>query len=260
VTPRTGPARRAAVLLLATLLSAAAVPRAARADASAKSCADCCMLVCIEAEILKARYQKQEYQKLAQRKGLTKEAYDRAEAEMGAIGERFRTTAAQGLESCNYYVPDAQQSIAEQRRFARAGFKPGDYTIATNLESCVINDAAAGLAPLVTPCSGIGDAQVAHEEQHRADCLARTPEERAAMTLAQVAAGEAAGYDAEIAALENLRREPAEACKKKSCERSRADWDAAAERLGFQIDQILQAGGTKPASKSPLSRNRGGAR
>lgn len=257
------PAWIAAGLLLLPWL--AAPP--ARADATPQSCSDCCKLACIEAEILKAKYQRQEYQKLSKRKDLTEQSYKDAEAKMGDVGERFRVVAAQGLETCNYYIP-ANQSYAEQRKFIAAGFKvrydaqgrplPGDYSLSTDMKSCGSNAAGMELAPAVAPCSGIGEAQVAHEEKHQEDCGNRTPAQRAAMTLAQVAAGEVPGYDVEIAALEKLRVEAAQACTKKSCEGAKAAWDQSAERLGFLVDEILVAAGVKPPAKSPLSGAKGG--
>ena len=259
--PRTHRAALAAAGLL-LLLSAAR----ARADAVAQSCGDCCKMQCVEAEIVKAKFQREGYRALSQRKNMTLDDYQTQQRSLGAVGESVRVSLLGGLETCNYYIP-ADQSYAESREFIMAGFKvtrddhgnvlPSDYTLNTDLSSCKANSKALELAPKVAPCSGIGDAQVAHEMQHVADCDKRDPAKRQ-LTPAQTAAGEIAGYDVEIAQLEKLRKEIAGVCNKTSCKTQQSNWDVAAQQMGSDILKLLGKSPKKPPSKSPLARKGGG--
>ena len=71
-------------------------------------------------------------------------------------------------------------------------------------------------------------------------------------------AGEVAGYEAELAALEQLRRESAERCTKESCKTSQRQFDRAARLFNTDIKLLLAKGKKKPPSKSPLARGRRG--
>jgi hypothetical protein len=247
-------------------LLASFLPAVLRADAAAQSCNDCCKLPCIEAEIVKAKYQREAYRALAKRKDLTTEQYLDAEATLGAAGEAIRIAAAAGLPTCNYYIPE-QQSYAESRQFIMAGFKlrrdeqgrvlPSDYTLRTDPQSCVANSKALELAPKVAACAEIGSAQVAHEEKHVADCE-KLPAAARHRTPSQLAAAEVPGYNAEITALEQARRQAAEACNKTSCKVPQKEWDDAAQRMNTDILTLLGKGPKKPPTKSPLARKTGG--
>ena len=237
-----------------------------RADAAAQSCADCCKLPCIEAEILKAREQRDSYLKMSKQKNWTTATYEAAENAAASAAEAKRIAALPGLETCNYYIPE-NQSYPESREFQMAGFKilrdasgrvtGGDYTAKTNLETCEVNTKALQLLPKVAPCEGIGRATAAHEQKHVDDCLERDPARRK-IPLDQVAKGEVAGYDVEIAELEKLRNEAAQACFKKSCESTKTDWEKAAEKLKLDIFKLTGTKRKKPSSNSPLARNPGG--
>ena len=251
-------------LLAAALL--AALPPQAAAEPVAQSCADCCKMVCIEAEILKAKYLREFYRQSASRKGLKLQDYEASEKIAGAAGERLRVAAANGQETCNYYLPDTKD-YAESREMQRAGFKPVpdsqgrlalyDYTLTTNTKDCDINATSVELITKVAPCSDIGEAMKTHEQKHIDDCLPRAPKDRT-RTPTQTAGDEVRGYDAELAALEQARLVAAEACTKKSCEATKAAWDKSAEMLGADIRKLLEDGAKKKPSASPLARKRGG--
>lgn len=261
---RPPPRSRRAALAVAGLLLLLSAARA-RADAVAQSCEDCCKMQCVEAEIVKAKFQREAYRALSQRTKMTLDEYQEQQRRLGAVGESIRVSLLAGLETCNYYIPEGQ-SYAESHEFQLAGFRvvqddqghllPSNYTLNTNLLTCKANAKALELAPKVAPCSGIGDAQVAHERKHMADCDKRKPEERE-LTPAQTAKGEIAGYDVEIAQLETLRKEIAGACNKKSCEVQQSNWDVAANQMGSDILKLLGKS-KKPPSKSPLARKGGG--
>jgi hypothetical protein len=261
--PIASPAR---TVLAGLGLLAALVPAALLADAVEQSCADCCKLPCIEAEILKAREQREAYRTMSKRKNWKQAEYDAAEQAAANSAESRRVAVLAGLATCNYYVP-AGQSYPEAREFQLAGFKlirdaggrviGGDYTAKTNLETCRINDKALELLPKVSPCGGIGRAVVAHERKHLDDCEARDPAKRK-LPLDEVAKGEVDGYDVEIAELEKLRGEAAEACFAKSCETAPKDWERAAEKLKTDIYKLTGKTRKKPPTQSPLARDAGG--
>lgn len=266
-----GPPRAVLALVgvLAAVLALLAVESAAAADecseARPQSCADCCKLPCIEAEILKAKYQQEFYRQIARRKNLTAEAYAAEEKAMGTAAERIRVSSLDGLDTCNYYVPKKNQCYAEQAHFRAAGFRiqrddagrllGTSYNVTTDLENCVANSDAMALIPQVAACEGIGRATIAHENKHVADCVARREAKQSPkLTPAQVAAGEVPGYDVEIAELEKARLEAALACKQRSCDEAKVPWDENAEMLGYLINTIVEKGPAKPPSKSPLAR------
>lgn len=266
-----GPPRAALALAgaLAAALALLPVASAAAADecseARPQSCADCCKLPCIEAEILKAKYQQEFYRQIAKRKNLTAEAYAAEEKAMGAAAERIRVSSLGGLDTCNFYVPKKTQCYAEQAHFRGAGFRVQrddagrvlgtSYTVTTNLETCVANADAMALIPKVAACEGIGRATVAHENKHVADCVARRDaKQNLKLSPAQTAAGEVPGYDVEIAELEKARLEAALDCKQRSCDDAKVPWDKNAEMLGYLINTIVEKGPPKPPSKSPLAR------
>jgi hypothetical protein len=262
----TRPAARSSPPLALLGLLAALAPAALHADAVAQSCSDCCKLPCIEAEILKATAQRDAYRTMARRKNWTQAEYEAAEQAAATAAESKRVGAVPGLSTCNYYVPE-NQSYPEQREFQLAGFRVlrdasgrvvgGDYTPKTNLESCTINEKALELLPRVAPCEGIGAAQVNHERKHQDDCRKRDPARRR-IALNLVAAGEVAAYELEIAELQKLRTEAAEACFDKSCKSAEQDWDRAAEKLKSDIFKLTGRTRKKESSKSPLARDAGG--
>ncbi len=272
--PRSGPP--GAVLPLVAVIAmmiaqppAHAAPADECSEAEAQTCADCCKLPCIEAEILKAKYQQSFYRQIAKRKNLTAEAYAAEEKAMGAAAEAIRVSSLGGLDTCNYYVPKKDQCYAEQSHFRNAGFKVQrddanrvlgtSYTVTTDIENCVANSDAIDLIPKVTACEGIGRATIAHENKHVADCAARrAAKQNLKLTPAQIAAGEVPGYDVEIAALEEARLESALDCQQRSCDSTKLPWDKNAEMLGYLIKAIVEQGPPKPPSKSPLARPRKG--
>jgi hypothetical protein len=256
-------------LLIPLALLTVALPAAppdATAEPVAQSCADCCKMVCIEAEILKAKYLREFYRQSAKRNDLTLEAYKAGEKIAGAAGEQLRVAAANRQTTCNYYLPDPKD-YAESREMQQAGFKPVpdsqgrlalyDYTLTTNTKDCDINAKSVELITKVAPCSDIGEAMKTHEQRHIDDCLPRPPKERT-RTPTQTAGDEVRGYDAELAALEQARLVAAEACTKKSCEETKEAWDKSAEMLGSDIRKLLEDGAKKKPSASPLARKRGG--
>jgi len=245
-----------------TLLAAAGTGSApVRAGEPVAQPCDCCKLVCIEAEILKAQRQRDYYKSVAGNKRMTLEEYEAGEQQAAVKGESDRVKYAAGVETCNYFDPNQADDI-EMRPLSNAGFRFAlndagvivgvNYSLKTNLESCTTSESAARYAPKLAACEGIGAAQVEHERQHVDDCEDRDPSKRK-LTPAQTAAGELAGYESELRKLEELRLHVAAQCKAKSCESDKADWEAAADRMLLFVDDVLQRGAPKPPSKSPLS-------
>lgn len=266
--PRAAPLLTGALALaLGSALVATPAARAADecTEAVPQSCANCCKLPCIEAEILKAKYQQDFYRQMAKRKNLTQEAYETEEKAMGTAAEAIRVASLDGLETCNYYVPRKSQCYAEQSHFRNAGFRVRtddagrvlgtSYNVTTDIENCVANADAMALIPAVSACEGIGRATIAHENKHVADCEARRDAKKPMhLTPNQIAAGEVAGYDAELAALDDVRLEAALDCKQRSCDDAKQPWDKNAEQLGYLINDIVAKGPAKAPSKSPLAR------
>jgi len=284
MTSTTGPPR--AVLLLVAL-AATLLPAGARAQSTdpncksvipeptdAKKCGlDCCMLACIEAEILKAKYQRGFYDHIKSRKKMTKAEYEEEERRMSSAAENIRIASLGSLTPCNYLaLPDVKNiCYPEYQDLRRAGFlgrsndqgqRIGlDYTVKTDLKTCTANSEAMRLIPLVTPCQEIGMATQAHEQKHVDDCLKRRedglPTEGAPW---EIAAGEVPGYDVEIAALEKQRLDTAVVCKIKSCGKKdsnlRKSFDESAQMLGLLIDTVIKLGPPKAPSKSPLRRGK----
>jgi hypothetical protein len=248
-----------ALALLAALASAP--PAGAEAPAQAPTCADCCKLPCIEAQIMEAKQMRDFYSQLGKRKGMTDAEYETAESEAGQAASKRSAEALGQNASCAWYTPDGTDSI-EMRKFQLARFRPvkdeagtivgWDYTMKANPKTCTINADAAELMPRIATCVGIAEATIAHEEKHQATCEAtkgKTP------THAEMARDEVAAYDVEIAKLEALRTEAATACRQRSCAANEEAWKRSAENLGTDIEKLLDKGKKKP-SRSPLARNR----
>ena len=258
--PRCTPRLTATLLLVAAAWGAGGGSVAHAGEPVRQPC-DCCKLVCIEAEILKAQRQRDYYKSVKDRTKMTLEEYEAGEEAAGQKAESERVHYAAGVEACNYFDPNEADDI-EMRRLTNAGFgfqrnATGtivgfDYTLKTNLSSCTTSEAAAQLAPKLAACEGIGAAQVEHERQHVRDCEVRPAGQRA-LTPAQTATGELAGYETELRKLEELRLNVAAQCKAKSCETDKQDWQAAADRMILFVDDVLQRGAPKPPSKSPLA-------
>jgi hypothetical protein len=255
-------------IALALLTAAGPGPTPAPAAEPVAQPCDCCKLVCIEAEILKAQRQRDYYKSVAGNKKMTLEEYQAGEAAAGQKADAERVQYVGGVEACNYFDPNEADDI-EMRRLLNAGFRfqrneagiitGASYTLTTNLEKCTTSEAAAKYAPKLTACAGIGAAQVEHELQHVADCEKRDPAKRQ-LTPAQTAAGELAGYETELRKLEELRLNVAAQCMEGSCKSDEADWNAAADEMLLFIDDVLQRGAPKPPSSSPLSRRSKGGR
>jgi hypothetical protein len=253
--------RRAAFLGAATL---AAAPAARAGEPVAQPC-DCCKLVCIEAEILKAQQQRDFYKGIPKNTKMSAAEYEAAEQQAADRAESTRVKYADGNETCNYYDPNLADAM-ELRRMQMAGFQFArndagtivgrNYSLKTNPATCKVNQQAVDYAPRVAACAGIGAAQAAHEQQHVDDCEKRDPAKRE-RTVAQTAADELAGYAQEIYELEQLRLQVAGLCKKASCDKDKAAWDRAAEGMLLFVDDVLLRGPTKPPSKSPLASRAG---
>lgn len=245
-----------------------APPARAEAPAAAPSCADCCKLPCIEAQIFEAQQMRENYRQLARQKGLTQATYEEYE-KAAAHGAALSKQAALGRNpDCAWYTPNGADAI-EMREFQFAGFRAErdardritgwDYTMKVNPETCALKDKAVSLFPRIASCSAIAEATIAHEKRHQSDCEARNRAGKRA-TLAELALGEAAAYEVEIEKLQAARVAAAQACKQRSCrkdEQPHEPWEVTARLLGTDIDTILGLE-KKPASKSPLARKGAG--
>ena len=259
----------AAAACTAALVAAGGTPPAgAEAPAAAPSCADCCKLPCIEAQLFEAKQMQENYRQLAKRKGLTQAEYEQLEA-AAAKGAGLSKQAALGRNAdCAWYAPDGKDAI-EMREFQFAGFHAErdardritgwDYTMKVNPETCALKDKAVALFPKIVSCGAIAEATIAHERKHQSDCEARKSAGKKA-TLAELALGEAAAYEVEIQKLQAARIEAAQACKQRSCQKNdkpHEPWEVTAQLLGTDIRKLLGLD-TKPASKSPLARKGAG--
>ncbi|HSM50643.1 MAG TPA: hypothetical protein VLA75_04505, partial [Thermoanaerobaculia bacterium] len=253
----------------AALAAAGGTPPAwAEAPAAAPSCADCCKLPCIEAQLFEAKQMQENYRQLAKQKNLTQAAYEEYE-KAAAHGAALSKQAALGRNpDCAWYTPNGTDAI-EMREFQFAGFRAErdakgritgwDYTMKANPETCGLNAKAVSLFPRIVSCSAIAEATIAHEERHQSDCEARKRAGKK-VTLAELALGEAAAYEVEIQRLQAARIEAAQACKQRSCrkdEQPHEPWEVTARLLGTDIDKLLGLD-KKPASKSPLARKGAG--
>jgi hypothetical protein len=241
------------------------VAAVARAGEPVRQPCDCCKLVCIEAEILKAQRQRDFYKGVPKNTKMSAADYETAEAQAADRAESERARYLDGNATCNYYDPNLADSIEQRRMENTAGFtferKGGSitkwsYSLTTNPETCKVNEEAVKYAPKVAACEGLGAAQVDHEMKHVADCEAR-PVGKRTRTVGQTAGDEVAGYDTEIFKLEQLRVAVAAQCKQASCKQDKEAWDKAAEEMLLFVDDVLQRAGPKPSSKSPLSAKAG---
>jgi len=256
---------RRAAWLVAALAGALVAPGAARAQGG--SCADCCKLPCIEARIWEANYMKGVYRNLAAIPGITQTAYEAREADAKQLSGAMSGMYLGANPACAWDTPDPKDTIAWRQRFQGTGFsiseeggvETWDFTLKVDPTTCALtHPRGAEVLPTLTPCEGIGRATVAHEQKHIDDCLAHKKRGGGAITPAQNAQREVAGYQAELAMLEQLRRESAERCTKESCKTSQAQFDRAARLFNTDIKLLLAKGKKKPPSKSPLARGRRG--
>jgi hypothetical protein len=257
---RTGLVGLVALVALAGETLVAAVPEG-------KSCADCCMLPCIEAQLWEAGYMRNRYGALSKTKGLTSEQYLAREEEFRTVAQAMRSMYTGQNPTCNWYLPPDE--MESRRLFNDYGYKTtwtgGSITeIQFNLKvdpaKCELTrPQARDLMPKVNTCRGMGDAVVAHEDKHikeceqRRDAAAKKGRAPAPLTPAENAAAEVRGYDAEIAQLEKSRREAAAPCMKDSC-RSKSSFDRTARGFGTDIRKLLGLSKKKAPSNSPLRR------
>jgi len=227
------------------------------------------MLPCIEAQIWKAKHMKGFYQHLAKVPRLTAEEYERRELDARKVASRMTRVYLGGNPSCKYDTPDPRDPTAWRMRLHETGFsvrevagiEDWDLTLRVDPETCALtHPRGAEVLPTITPCEGIGRAIVTHEQKHIDDCLAHRARGGGALSLAQNALDEVAGYEAELKVLEQLRLDSARHCTKESCESTQTQFDQAAE--WFYTDVRLLLGiHPKPSPKSPLAhaykRNRG---
>lgn len=255
-------------LVSAALLLAAPAPWALARQPPVRQSCDCCKLVCIEAEILKAKAQREYYEAAAKNKGMTEAQYEAGQAETATRGEAARVKYLPvDLTTCDYYNPNrARKEYLTMRDFIAAGYSFAtddagtivgvNYTLSTDLKSCSIPPKAEEYTPLITPCDGIGAAQLAHEQKHIDDCNERRRKNQPPLTPWETAKGELDGYDAELAKLEDLRFVAAAQCKSTSCHQN-ASWDKAADDLILSVEDVLRRGPHKPPSDSPTARKKG---
>lgn len=260
-----GERNRCAAALVVALASALAAPGVASAQGG--SCADCCKLPCIEARIWEATYMKGFYQRLASTKGLTAERYLGRENDAKQLSGAMSGIYLGANPACAWETPDPRNPTSWRDRFQGTGFtieeqggvENWDFTLEVNPETCSLkHPRGAEVLPSVTPCEGIGRSTVAHEQQHIDDCLAHRKRGGGALTPAQNAQREVKGYERELAELDKVRREAAQACTKTSCKTSGWKWEIAARNFGTDIRKLLGLGAKKPPSKSPLARGRKG--
>ncbi|HNZ96446.1 MAG TPA: hypothetical protein PKM64_04545 [Thermoanaerobaculia bacterium] len=241
---------------------AAALFAATPGRAQGGSCAECCKLPCIEAQIWEAKYMKGFYQRLAAIPGLTQEEYERRELDAKQLSSVMSRLYLGTNPSCKWDTPDPRDPTAWRERFIGTGFsvreqggiEEWDLTLKVDPETCALtHPRAAEVLPTITPCEGIGRATLAHEQKHIDDCLARRKRGGGPLTPAQNARDEVAGYEAELKVLAQLRLAAAAPCVKESCKTTQPQFDRAS-RL-FETDIRLLLGiDKKPASKSPLAR------
>jgi hypothetical protein len=243
------------------IAAALAVPAAARAAGG--TCADCCKLPCIEARIWEARYMKGFYKRLAATRGLSQAQYEARENDAKQLSGAMSGIYLGANPSCAWDTPDPRDTTGWRARFRDTGFtiqeqggiETWDFTLKVDPQTCSLtHPRGAEVLPSLTPCDGIGRATVAHEQKHIDDCSAWKRRGGGALTPAQNAQREVAGYEAEIAELEKVRREAAAPCIKESCKTSQQRFDIAARNFGTDIRLLLGLGGRKSPSGSPLAR------
>ena len=274
------PIRRPAVALaaLAILAPLAAPVRAQVPLPEGKSCADCCKLPCIEAQLWEAQYRRSVYDRMSKIKNIDKATYERRQADLEQTSGAMRSIYVGQNESCNPWTPKdpaeakrvgADYGIGTEWEVDKKGNQvPArvNYTLQVDPTTCKLNKPTApDVMPKISTCSAMGEAVIAHEQKHMADCQKRADAAKKRgkpadpLTPAQNAASEVAGYDAEIARLEQARKEAAEPCGKTSCKESKLAFDRTARMLGTDIQKIAGKGKKKPASNSPMQRAKKGS-
>ncbi|HSM14315.1 MAG TPA: hypothetical protein VLA66_09620 [Thermoanaerobaculia bacterium] len=252
--------------LLLVLLAASALLGSAAGAAPAGSCADCCQLPCIEARMWQATFMKGFYKKLSKTRGLSVERYLEREADAKQLSEAVSSIYLGANPACAWYTPEPNsmeaRDLLNNTGFGLRGegkYLSWNFTVQVDLEKCeVTKPRALELMPKITSCDGIGNSVVAHEQKHVADCQAHKKKGGKALTPAQNAAREVAGYEAEIAELKKARLESAKKCTDGSCKTSQMQFDRAARQFHTDILALVGKGPKKPPSKSPLARARKG--
>jgi hypothetical protein len=253
------------VALVALVALAAESPAAGVPEG--KSCADCCKLPCIEAQLWEASYMRNRYQALSKAKGLTPEKYLAREEEFRTVAQAMRAIYTGQNPTCNWYLPPDEWE--SKRLFNEYGYNTTwvggavtqiQFNLKVDPAKCELTKPQArDLMPKVNACEGMGEAVVAHEDKHIQECEKRRDEAAkkgrapAALTPAENAAAAVRGYDAEIAQLETSRREAAAPCLKESC-KSKAAFDRTARGFGTDIRKLLGVAKKKAPSNSPLAR------
>jgi len=261
--PRSPGLRLALLCLAAAAALAASGAPAARAQTS---CADCCMLPCIEGQLWEAAYMKGVYQRMSKIKGLSEAAFAQREADAHQLASAIRGMYVGANPHCAWYMPP--QGSPEERRFVLAGYKPihdasgavtgWNYDLEMDVKDCTMDKRKLDIYPSLTPCEGMARAVLDHEQKHIDDCDRQQTKGLSAPGPAQRAKNEVNGYEAEMNALQQVRRQAAQACTEKSCPDRPWDFERAARLFHTDIQAILGLGKVKSPSKSPL--RRGGAR
>ncbi|MCM2269915.1 MAG: hypothetical protein NDJ75_07425 [Thermoanaerobaculia bacterium] len=262
-----------ALVAAAWTLPFVGVVRAEAALPAGRSCADCCKLPCIEAQLWEARYRRFVYEKMSKIKNLDKAGYEKRQAEMEQLSSFMRAMYVGQNTSCNGWVPkDPQEgqvlgtahSIGIE--WGKEGVDKINYTLSVDPMTCELNKKGGPeVMPKLSACTGMGEAVVDHEKRHIAECLARVAAAKKSgkplqpPTPAQNADAEVHGYDDEIARLERARKEAAAPCMKDSCKENPKAFDRTARLLGTDLGQLVGKAKKKPPTNSPTRRGKGGS-
>ena len=274
------PIRRPAVALaaMAVLAPLGAHARDPFPLPEAKSCAECCKLPCIEAQLWEAQYRRAVYDRMSKIKNIDKATYERRQKDLEVTSSAMRSIYVGQNKSCNPWTPKnpeeakqvgADYGIGTEWGLDEKGNQVVDrvnYTLQVDPETCKLNKPTGpDVMPKISTCSAMGEAVVAHEQKHMADCQKRLDAAKKSgkpvdpLTPAQNASSEVAGYDVEIARLEKARKESGVLCDKESCKESKLAFDRTARMLGTDIERIAGKGKKKPASNSPMQRAKKGS-
>lgn len=262
----------AAVVAVATFaLPLAAAARAEATLPAGTSCADCCKLPCIEAQLWEARYRRFVYDRMSKIKNIDKATYEKRQAEMEQLSTFMRAMYVGQNTSCNGWVPKDPQEGQVLGTAHSIGIEWGDqgvdkinYTLSVDPMTCELNKKTGSeVMPKLSACTGMGEAVVDHEKRHIAECLARVAAAKKSgkplqpPTPAENATSEVHGYDDEIERLEKARKEAAAPCMKVSCKQNQKAFDRTARLLGTDLEKLVGKAKKKPATNSPTRRGKG---
>lgn len=238
-----------------------------------RTCLDCCKLPCLEAQLWEARYRRFVYDRMSKLPGIDKRSYLNRESEAKVVSETMKRMFIGNNETCNPAMPSTPTEAVNWGADYGLGTEWNDkgqvdklnYSLMVDPETCKMNKPnVERFYPSYATCRDIGEAILAHEQQHMKECEARVEAAKksrkppAELTPAENAKSEVAGYDREIQKLEQAAKGAAKDCLQGSCKSNQPAFDRTARLLGTDLAKLAGKAKKKPPTNSPTRRRQRG--